>query len=404
MAREPRPPRFRLSPSRRDGAAEKPAPDARSASSRPPASPASSPDGPASTRGSSSAASAPRAASASRAASAPRAASDSAAARRPAAPASPSGAAASTGAAPRRPDRGGDATARAAASEPAAKPTRAARAPRPPRPEPDREAARVAERERDAKAEVRAAARARRREEKREIRRFTRRARHRRIVLISASSVVLAMIAIVVAAVFSPLLALKTITVDGTSRLDAAQLRDAVDGQMDTPLALLDTARIEKQLSGFSLIRSYSTTIVPPHTLQIHIVERVPVGVLQTADGFELVDPAGVTVEKSDARPQGVPLIQLAASDDAKSSAFRSMADVLLAMPEAQRAQVDSITARTRDDVTLTLIGGTQKVVWGGSDDSARKAQVLQALLGVNGGAPGIYDVSAPGSAVFRAG
>ncbi|WP_255447276.1 FtsQ-type POTRA domain-containing protein [Schumannella soli] len=223
-------------------------------------------------------------------------------------------------------------------------------------------------------------------------------------MLIATSSVVLAMIAIVLAAVFSPLLALKTITVDGTSRLDAAQLKDAVDGQMGTPLALLDTARIEKQLSGFSLIRSYSTTIVPPHTLQIHIVERVPVGVLQKKDGFELVDPAGVTVEKSDARPQGVPLIQLAASDDAKSAAFRSMADVLLAMPEAQRAQVDSITARTRDDVTLTLIGGAQKVVWGGSDDSARKAQVLQALLGVNGGAAGTYDVSAPGSAVFRAG
>ncbi|TPW73840.1 FtsQ-type POTRA domain-containing protein [Schumannella sp. 10F1B-5-1] len=236
------------------------------------------------------------------------------------------------------------------------------------------------------------------------MRRFTRRARHRRIVLTAVSAVVLAMIGIVVAAVFSPLLALKTITVDGTSRLDATQLRDAVDDQMGTPLALLDEGRIQRQLGSFSLIRSYSTTIVPPHTLQIHIVERVPVGVLQKGQTFELVDPAGVTVEKSDARPAGAPLIQLARADGVKSEAFQSITAVLLAMPEAQRAQVDTVTARTRDDVTLTLVGGAQTVVWGSATDSARKAQVLQALLGVNGGAGGTYDVSAPGSAVFRAG
>ena len=63
-----------------------------------------------------------------------------------------------------------------------------------------------------------------------------------------------------------------------------------------------------------------------------------------------------------------------------------------------------SITARTRDDVTLTLAGNGQRVVWGSAEDSDRKAAILAALLArfASSGA-GEYDVSAPGSAVFRA-
>ena len=37
--------------------------------------------------------------------------------------------------------------------------------------------------------------------------------------------------------------------------------------------------------------------MVPPDTLLIHIVERAPIGVIAAADGFRLVDPAGVTID-----------------------------------------------------------------------------------------------------------
>jgi cell division protein FtsQ len=207
---------------------------------------------------------------------------------------------------------------------------------------------------------------------------------------------------LVALAVFSPLLALRTITVDGTSRLDPATLEKAVDGQLGTPLALLDYGELTRDLAPFSLIRSYVTEIVPPGTLVIHVVERTPIGAVQGADSFDLVDAAGVTIESSKVRPAGYPLIQLG---DGRLSGpgFASMAQVLLALPPAVLAKVDTITAQTHDDVTLTLAGSDQRVVWGSSEDSDAKAQVLADLIALHGGSgAGEYNVSAPGTAVFH--
>ncbi len=263
---------------------------------------------------------------------------------------------------------------------------------------------RTASDDRRTRSLLRAAERSRRRAERAEARRFTRRSRRRRVTAIVTSVVVAGLAGLVVLAVFSPILALRVIRVEGTVRLDPAQLERAVDGQIGTPLALVDEDRMTRDLAGFPLIRNYSTEIVPPETLVVRVVERVPVAVLEDAGAFRLVDPAGVEVERSDVRPPGVPQIELAPSDDAGGEAFRAMAEVLLALPDPLLAQVDTVAARTRDDVTLTLTGGGQRVVWGAAADSQRKAEVLQALLAARGGAAGEYDVSAPGNGVFRAG
>jgi len=178
----------------------------------------------------------------------------------------------------------------------------------------------------------------------------------------------------------------------------------AVEGQLGTPLALIDDARIRRELSQFTSIRSYVTELVPPGTLVIHVVERTPLGVVASPTGFDVVDAAGIVLESSPARPAALPLLQLDA-DGLEGTGFAAMAEVLVALPPEVLAQVDSITARTRDDVTLTLTGSVQRVVWGSAADSDRKALVLAALLArFAASGPGEYDVSAPGSAVFRLG
>ncbi len=258
-------------------------------------------------------------------------------------------------------------------------------------------------RPRSARAEFSAAEKRRKREERAELRRFTRRARRRRMGWLGALGVVVVLLVLVFGAVFSPILALRQVVVDGTQRLDAAAIAKAVDGQLGVPLALLDEDRIRTELAGFSLIRSYVTELVPPGTLLIHIVERAPIGVIATPDGFQLTDPAGVAIETTVARPDGYPQIELASGDDVSGAGFRSMAEVLLALPPAVLAQVDTIAARTRDDVTLTLTGSAQRVVWGSADDSESKAAVLTGLIALHkGDGPGEYDVSAPGIGVFN--
>jgi cell division protein FtsQ len=198
-------------------------------------------------------------------------------------------------------------------------------------------------------------------------------------------------------------LALRHVVVDGTDRLDADAVADAVAGQLGTPLALLDESRIRTELGAFPLIRSYVTELVPPDTILIHVVERQPVGVIAVAEGFQLVDPAGVLIDTTPTQPKGYPVMQLAAGDDVSGPGFRSMAEVLLALPPKVLEKVTTIAAQTKDDVTLTLSGSSQRVIWGSADDSEQKAAVLAGLLKLYKSAgPGEYDVSAPGIGVFH--
>ena len=234
------------------------------------------------------------------------------------------------------------------------------------------------------------------------MRRFTRRSRRRRLVATSAVATTLALFGGVAIVSLSPLMALDTIEVVGTSRLDSAALGTALDDHLGTPLALLDENAIRDDLAAFPLIRSYSTEVVPPHTLVVRIVERAPVGAVERGAVVDLVDAAGVVVESSPERPAGIPLIA-ATSADPESLAFRSVSAVLSALPASLRGQVDIITASTRDDVTFTMTGVGHRVVWGSAERSEFKARVLAAAIAATSqGFAWEYDVSAPESLVVR--
>lgn len=247
-----------------------------------------------------------------------------------------------------------------------------------------------------AERDLKKAARARRRYERGEVRRFTRRSRRRRITWLASTIVAVVLAGLVTGAVYSPLLALRTVTVDGTSRVSATDVRDAVSDQLGKPLALVDFAQITTELSRFPLIRSFVTETVPPDTLVIRITERAPIGSVATSSGFSVVDPAGVEIEKATDRPPSLPLIDVGTSK-ANSPAFAAVVAVLLALPQPVLSRVDSVTAQTNDDVTLTLTGARQTVVWGSAENSALKARVLVALMKTQSAtAPVKYDVSAP--------
>jgi cell division protein FtsQ len=254
--------------------------------------------------------------------------------------------------------------------------------------------------EREARRELARAARARRRFERGEVKRFTRRSRSRRRVWISLTAVAVVLVGVLAVAIYSPLLALRTVTVDGTARVDAQEVAKAVDSQLGTPLALIDYDDITKKLAGFPLIRSYVTEMVPPDTLLIHIVERAPVAAVVNGPEFDLLDPAGIVVQSSTTRPEGVPIISIG-DQDVKSAAFASVVEVLLALPPELLPQVDTISATTKDNVTFSLRGVGQSVVWGSSENSAYKARVLAAMVAHEDAAAKVeYDVSAPGSVV----
>ena len=249
---------------------------------------------------------------------------------------------------------------------------------------------------------VRAAARERRRYERAEVKRFTKASRRRRLAwLIGAGTVVVVLLGSVLLSI-SPAMALRTIDVVGTQRVDASAVRTALGAQLGTPLPLLNYATMRSELAKFPLIRSYSTEAQPPGTLIVRIVERTPIAELKLPTGYQLVDQAGVVIQTAVKRTAGYPVVDISqdASDSSRHKEFAAAAAVLAALPAGMLAKVDTVSATGAQDVTLKLITHVT-VVWGGPEDATLKSQVLADLMK---GAPraSVYDVSAPNNPVTR--
>ena len=240
------------------------------------------------------------------------------------------------------------------------------------------------------------AARARRKALRAEIRRFTQRSRRRRIFWLSAVGAVLLLIGGSVAAAYSPLFAVEKITVAGATTLDPAVIEAALDGQLGTPLALVDASEVKAALLAFPLIETYALEARPPHDLTVRIKERTPVGVIRSDAGYTLVDAAGVALSTTSDQPAGQPLIDVAGGSD--SAAFESAGLVVRSLPADVRALLTGVSATTVDDVTLTLNTGLT-VVWGSAEDSGLKALALSTTMRVNPDASSI-DVTSPHLAV----
>lgn len=258
-----------------------------------------------------------------------------------------------------------------------------------------------AARERWSLRDVWRASRARRRALRAEVRRFTVRQRRRRMMWIGIAAAVAVLVLGTVGAAYSPLFAVQRIEVVGTSQLDAGEVTAALDGQLGTPLALVDSSEVKAALVRFPLVESYTLEARPPHDLVVRIVERTPVGVLRSAAGYTVVDAAGVALSTTPEAPSGQPLLSVPAGTN--SPAFRAAGTVMRALPAPIRLQVTAVSATTADDVTLTLGGTDSQVVWGSAEDSALKAFTLEKVMQSH--APQntrVYDVSSPSAIVVR--
>jgi cell division protein FtsQ len=245
------------------------------------------------------------------------------------------------------------------------------------------------------------ASRARRRALRAEVRRFTARQRRRRMLWIGAASAVAVLVLGTVGAAYSPLFAVQRIEVAGTSALDAGAVAAALDDQLGTPLPLVDESAVKAALVRFPLVESYTLEARPPHDLVVRIVERTPVGVIESPAGYTVVDAAGVALSTTPTPPSGQPTLSIPGG--IRSTAFRAAGTVVRALPESIRLQVTAVSATTADDVTLTLGATDTTVVWGSAERSALKALSLEATMRAHPPADtSMYDVSSPNAVVVR--
>ena len=253
-----------------------------------------------------------------------------------------------------------------------------------------------------ARKKLREASKARKTFEREEVRRFTAHLRRRRIVWLSGLGAFASLLIFVAVGAFTPVMALQEITVVGASRVPIAQIQNALQSEIGKPLPLVSFGAIKDAVAAQPLIRSYSTESLPPHTLLIRIVERVPVGYLASDGGFTLVDPAGVVIETSPERIPGYPLFEVT-GNSTESLGFQAGLNVLNALPISLAGQVDQVIATTTDDVVIVLADSGARVFWGGPENAALKSRVLSALIAsAPVGTVSEYDVSSPQTAVVR--
>jgi cell division protein FtsQ len=186
---------------------------------------------------------------------------------------------------------------------------------------------------------------------------------------------------------FSPLLTVREVRVLGAVEVSADSVRSAAAVPAGVPLARIDSAGIVERVGALPRVASVEVRRGWPDVLVVVVTERVPLAVTRDGTAYTYLDATGARFGTLNAVPRGLPVVT-AASDPALTAAL----GVCAALPGTLVPRVSSVTARTRDDVVLTLSDGTT-VQWGGPDDSAHKAAVLLALLKVGARS---YDVSAP--------
>ena len=249
--------------------------------------------------------------------------------------------------------------------------------------------------------EVWRAAHARRKALRAEIRRFTVRQRRRRAVWFGAAASVLLLALGTLGAAYSPLFGVEKITVVGAQQLAAGDVAAALSGQLGTPLPLVDESAVKAELVAFPLIETYALEARPPHELVVRIVERTPIGLIETRAGYTLVDAAGVALSTTATPSAGTPVLTITGGVD--SDAFAAAGQVMRSLPDEIRAQVTGVAASTPDDVTLELGGTNTQVVWGSAEDSAEKALNLAKTMAARPPADVYtYDVSSPDVVVVR--
>jgi len=225
----------------------------------------------------------------------------------------------------------------------------------------------------------------------------------RGLVIAGVSSVVL-LVALVLATIFTPMMAIEKIDIVGLKRLKQDTVYASVKSLIGTPLTVVDEAQIQKRLANFSLIESFTTVSLPPHTLQLNIQERQPIGIVDIGATHYLYDPAGVQIGPTNST-NDYPKILLN-GDPAHSASYREAVSVLLALPVSLYPSVASIQATSVDDVRIHLRGvANQQILWGDASDSVLKSKVLSALMAnVKRNSSVVLDVSSPTAPTVRYG
>lgn len=188
---------------------------------------------------------------------------------------------------------------------------------------------------------------------------------------------------------FSPVFRVQEVVVQGNELVSVDEIRLAAMVVPDTRMLGIDIDAIEARVAELPAVRTVEVSRDLPDTVVIDVSERTIVFQRVEAGVFQWVDENGVIFSTSTTPVEGV--VQ-AVTADKESRVLSDVAEVVSQLSPEMLTQVERVQAKAVDRITLEMAEG-RLVVWGSSEQSALKADVLEALLSVDAT---LYDVSAP--------
>ena len=205
----------------------------------------------------------------------------------------------------------------------------------------------------------------------------------------------------------------RSVTVTGVHLVSTSQVIAAADVPLGTPLSRVNAGAVTQRVETIRQVASATVTLDWPDHVAIAVTERVPVMAVRMANGsYDLVDPSGVIVLLTTAKPARLPLFTTPLSGAALRAdpGVAAVSAVLAELAPSLAPTVSSVSveqvptgsgsgsAAESQQVTLSLKGG-KTIVWGDPSNAAAKNRELEILLrnGVS-----YVNVSAPGTVVAR--
>jgi cell division protein FtsQ len=229
----------------------------------------------------------------------------------------------------------------------------------------------------------------------------------RRLHRLAIAGALLAVVLLVAVVARSPLVAVRTVDIDGASRTNGDAVAQAIGGVSGRPIYSVNTGAIQHRLEALPWVREARVERHWPRTLRITITERVAVAVAPAGDGsVRLLDAEGRVVDVAAAAPPGLVEVVGPVAPGAPGSsvdpAARGALQAAAALPASLMGKVVQAEWNDQGEVRLGLVP-RGRVLVGPPTQLTEKLLALDTLLAnVDPATIGEIDVRAPEAPTLR--
>ena len=208
-----------------------------------------------------------------------------------------------------------------------------------------------------------------------------RRRRRRRWVALGA---VLALVAAVIGAAWSPLADVDRVTVSGADGLDTDELIAASGIDRGDPLVLVDLSAARDRLRALPLVAAATASREWPDTVRLEVVQEVPMLRLRSGEQVSVVSATGRVLPDGIEGADALPLLEVTeappVAGETLPASLRPALVVFARMPDSLRPVLSS--ARIDDAGVLTFaLPEEASIHFGPVEDVPAKLVAIQAFL-----------------------